>query len=146
MQSWRGRDGRRSVRRDHMKRVALLLALLWWGQTPLCLLAEGELHAHGAGEAAAAGPHHQAGHGAPAPSAPEGAGLPGHPSCAEHCASLAQALPMPATSAAAPPAGALALPVQTPVLAVAPAVLSRLVWVLREPPPEPSRHSSVLRL
>jgi hypothetical protein len=145
MQSWHAPNGRRKVIGLRMKRVALLFVLLWWGQTPLCLLAEGELHAHGS-VGAAASSHHHAGDRAPASSAPEDAGLPGDGSCAEHCASLAQALPPPPTSSAAPPAGVLALPVQPPVMAVAPAVLWRLAGVLREPPPEPSRHSSVLRL
>jgi len=129
-----------------MKRVALLLAFLWWGQTPLCLLADGELHAHGSGGAAAASSHQHAGHGAPTPSATEDGGLPDDPSCAEHCASLAQALPVTATSSAAPPAGGFAMPVQAPAMVPAAPGLWRLAAVLREPAPEPSRPSSVLRL
>ena len=127
-----------------MKRVAQFLALLWWAQTPLCLLAA-DAHAHASVEAAAAGESHH-GHGAPAPFGPAGEGPPRDPSCAEHCASLLQALPVQAATSAASPAAWVALALEAAAMAPAPPQLSRAVEAARQPPPDPSRHSSVLRL
>ena len=129
-----------------MKRLAPLFALLWWGQIPLCLLAAEASHAHGSAEAVATGEHQHAGHGAATPTAPEEEDLPGDPSCAEHCASLAQAVPVPAASSAVPLAASLALPLAAAAIAPAPPCLWRPAGALAPPPPEPPHRTSVLRL
>jgi len=129
-----------------MKRLAPLFALLWWGQIPLCLLAVQASHAHGSAEAAAAGEHHHAGHDATAPSAPEGEGVPSDRSCAEHCASLAQAVAVPAASSAVPLAASFALLLAAAPMAPEPPCLRRPAGALGPPPPEPPHRTSVLRL
>jgi hypothetical protein len=130
-----------------MKRLAPLLALLWWVQTPLCLLEAEASHAHATPEAAAVGEqHHHAGHGPATPSAPDGEGVPSDGSCAEHCASLAQAVPVQATSSAGSPVTSFALPLEAAVMALVPPGLWRPVVALRQHPPEQPPHSSVLRL
>jgi len=130
-----------------MKRLAPLFALLWWGQIPLCLLAAEASHAHGSAEAAATGEqHNHAGHGAAAPSAPEGEGGPGDPSCAEHCASLAQAVPVSAAMSAIPLAASLVLPFAAAAMAPAPPCFWHPAGALGPPPPEPPHRTSVLRL
>ena len=128
-----------------MKSLALSVALLWWTQTPLCLFADAS-HSHGAAPAVSAREHHHPGHRAGSPAGPADGSVPHDPACAEHCASLAQAVPVPDASSTAPPAGVLVLPISP--LAMAPA--STAPWpslgVLRKPPPDPLRHGSVLRL
>src|SRR5262249_41856695 len=43
---WHGENGPDTLRRQRMKRFALLVALVWWAQAPLCMLADAS-HAHG---------------------------------------------------------------------------------------------------
>jgi hypothetical protein len=129
-----------------MKRLAPLVALLWWGQIPLCLLAAEASHAHGSAQAVATGEHQHTGHGAAPATAPEDEGGPADPSCAEHCASLAQAVPVPATSSAAPLAASLVLPFAAAAIAPVPPCLWRPSGALSPPPPEPPHRTSVLRL
>lgn len=129
-----------------MKRLAVLAALVWWGQSPLCLLLADASHEHGSGEAAAAGEQHHAGHGAAAPSAPERGDAPGDRSCAEHCTSLAQAVSVQVPSSAGPSVAWLALSLDAEAQTPMRLRFWRPSGALDEPPPEPTRQTSVLRL
>jgi hypothetical protein len=125
-----------------VKRLAPILALLWWAQGPLCLLGADASHAHAPSERAAAHADHHADHGAPA--APLDPGTD-EPSCAEHCASLAQAVP--AGAVFAPPSPA-ALSFATPEAAILPSLARarRTVHALDLPPPEPPFRTTILRI
>jgi len=114
-----------------VKRLALLFAIFWWAQGPLCLLPL--VHAQGSASSDAAAQHHHAA----APATPES----GHQhdpgaddsSCAEHCASLARAL-SPATPQASEPASLWALPAASLFLGEIPRLASPS-GVARERPP-----------
>ena len=91
-----------------MKRLAATFAFLWWAQALICLI-PGLAHAHD-GSPAQHAAHTAHGHHHASPAEAERAPTSDHdPGCEQHCASLAQALPLLAP-AAAPPTFAFLLP------------------------------------
>jgi hypothetical protein len=127
-----------------VKRFALLLTFLWWAQFPVCVLADGGGHAHGeAAQEATVAEHHHTGQDSPPPSAPEREGGPS--SCAEHCASLARAMPGQAATPAPGVATLMILLPGTSFSLPAPHALELRSAPERLPPDRPLR-TTILRL
>lgn len=127
-----------------VKRLALLLSFLWGVQFAVCVLADGDGHAHGgAAEAATVVEHHHAGHEEAPPIAPAREGAPSP--CAEHCASLARAMPGHAPVAAPGAASLMTLSPSVVLVVRAPDALLLRSASERLPPDRPLR-TTILRL
>jgi hypothetical protein len=136
-----------------VKLFALLLAILWWAQEPLCHWPSAESHQH---TGARAGGHAQGGHdhhaGSDAAHGHDdlGSGPPAPPEdfgCAEHCASLARAVPAHSPQSQ-PPAGPALFTLQDarPVLHACPRLRAHSGGAREAPPADLLLLASVLRI
>ena len=127
-----------------MRRSALLVAIFWWVQGPLCLLPLASSHAHGP-EATQASAHHEH-----APSPPN-SNHQHDPStddsgCAEHCASLSRALSPVTPQESAAPSLWIPVPAASLFLGEIPRFASPSGLARERPPPDLLLRNATLRI
>ena len=132
------------ARHRRVKRLALLFAMFWWAQGPLCLLPS--VHAHATASSDAAAQHH---HGS-APSTPESGHHPDpgtdDSGCAEHCASLERTLSPATPQASAPASQWIPLPAASLFLGGVPRLASPSGVARERPPPDLLLRNATLRI